>query len=413
MNATTRKIADACTIDQFLAALSRGREIYALEAAEGGRFSLPVLHQRSNRQYHLVRVGRWDSEKHTLGDYRPIEPLKSVLFQPREYLGPMFEGSETPSLLERMKTEPTALAAGAESDANQSLGPEASACGSRMKAFSSAPPLPDRIVIGVKNCDLAGLRIQDHVFRGLPPGDPRYVEAREKTILVSCDCTDCLDVCFCPVVGVQPYAEKGYDINISPLSNQYLIDAGSERGEQLLETVSDYLADADNELLEDRDQRRAAMVQKLVDQAADSGLRPGMDLASAVRGAADSSMWEEFATDCVECGACNFVCCTCHCFQLADGTSDGVAARGKQWDGCLLMNFARVAGGANPRAGRAKRLRNRFQKKFDYFPEVLGCYACDGCGRCSEVCTGNIDIREVLKRAVDETESLHADRGND
>ena len=133
---------------------------------------------------------------------------------------------------------------------------------------------------------------------------------------------------------------------------------------------------------------------------------------SAVRGAKDSSMWADFAQDCVECGACNFVCCTCHCFQLADGTTDGQPARGKQWDGCLLMNFARVAGGANPRAGRAKRLRNRFEKKFDYFPEVLDCYACDGCGRCTEVCTGNIDIRTVLKRAVDETESLHADSGN-
>ena len=61
------------------------------------------------------------------------------------------------------------------------------------------------------------------------------------------------------------------------------------------------------------------------------------------------------------------------------------------------MHFARVAGGANPRAHRAARLRNRFEKKFSYFPEVLGCYACDGCGRCTEACTGNIDIRKVCE----------------
>jgi ferredoxin len=181
-----------------------------------------------------------------------------------------------------------------------------------------------------------------------------------------------------------------------------------------LEVVSDYLAPADEDLLEERKQRRAAMVRRLVEQAAAHGLRPSMDLASAVRDAADSSLWGDFAVDCVECGACNFVCCTCHCFLLADGTgSDNVPVRGKQWDSCLLMNFARVAGGTNPRAGRAARLRNRFQKKFNYFPEVLGCYACDGCGRCTEVCTGNIDIRAVLKRAVDETQSVHADTGND
>ncbi len=129
----------------------------------------------------------WDPDQHTLGAFRQIEPLKSIFFQPREYFGSTFDHADR-------------------------------------------EPMPERIVIGVKNCDLAGLRIQDYVFGGptahgrtesepgLLPGDPHFVEAREQTILVTCDCTDCLDVCFCPVVGEQPYAEKGYDINISPLS---------------------------------------------------------------------------------------------------------------------------------------------------------------------------------------------------
>jgi predicted aldo/keto reductase-like oxidoreductase len=37
---------------------------------------------------------------------------------------------------------------------------------------------------------------------------------------------------------------------------------------------------------------------------------------------------------------------------------------------------------------------------------VLKKYACDGCGRCIEACTGKIDIRDVLKKALDETKSL-------
>jgi hypothetical protein len=353
----THTIAEGNTVDDFLAALCRGRKMFVLQAGEEGR-------------YHLVRAAAWDRDKHTLGAFRQIEPLKSIFFQPREYFGATFDHGDR-------------------------------------------EPIAQRIVIGVKNCDLAGLRIQDHVFAGLTPGDPYFVEAREQTILVTCDCTDCLDVCFCPVVGEKPYAEEGYDINISPLSQHYLIDAGSARGEQLINELSEYLAPAGDELLEERRQCRDAMTQRLIAQAAAHGLHPGMDLAAAVRGAKDSSMWGDFAQDCVECGACNFACCTCHCFQLTDGLADGVPARGKQWDGCLLMNFARVAHGGNPRAGRAKRLRNRFEKKFDYFPEVLDCYACDGCGRCTEVCTANIDIRAVLKRAVDETESLHADSGND
>ena len=76
--------------------------------------------------------------------------------------------------------------------------------------------------------------------------------------------------------------------------------------------------------------------------------------------------------------------------------------RTRQWDSCLYMNFARVGGGANPRKHRAERLHNRFDKKFNFFPEVLGRYACDGCGRCIKACTGKIDIRAVLKKACDE-----------
>ena len=117
----------------------------------------------------------------------------------------------------------------------------------------------------------------------------------------------------------------------------------------------------------------------------------------------ESELWEDLAADCVECGACNFICCTCHCFLLADGVdAHRCPARTKQWDSCLLPNFARTAGGGNPRPRRAERLRNRFDKKFNFAPDVLGFYACDGCGRCTEACIGKIDILEVLKRAVDD-----------
>ena len=140
-----------------------------------------------------------------------------------------------------------------------------------------------------------------------------------------------------------------------------------------MEGVSDFLAPADEE---PTGRAKAAQDRRCTSGSSSKprhGLRPGMDLAGAVRGARTPACGASFAVDCVECGACNFVCCTCHCFLLADGTaSDNVPVRGKQWDSCLLMNFARVAGGANPRAGRAARLRNRFQKKFSYFPECPG-----------------------------------------
>jgi sulfhydrogenase subunit beta (sulfur reductase) len=267
--------------------------------------------------------------------------------------------------------------------------------------------MPERIVIGVKNCDLSSLQIHDYVFLKNEPIDPYYKEAREKTLLVTADCAAPCEVCFCTAVGEQPYPKQDFDINLSPLASGCLVETGSPRGEQAIEPLKNLLEPADETLIKQRDEQRQKVTKQVSDQAAGKGLRAGLDYQAAVKKSFDSKFWNSFAADCVECGACNFSCCTCHCFLLADGMAEGkTAARISQWDSCLYMNFARVAGGANPRQHRAERLYNRFDKKFVFFPTVLKTYACDGCGRCIEACTGKIDIREVLKKALDETESI-------
>lgn len=335
-------------LDEFLRGLCVGRRVFALEKDE------PVGDSKS--RYHLVCADKWDPERHTLGAYRPVEPLKSLVFPPRESV-----------------------------------------------ASAEAPSIDERIVIGVKGCDLSALQIHDYVFLETEPVDPFYAEARAKTILVSCDCTDARDVCFCPAVGEQPYAKEGFDINISPTSQGYIVESGTEKGEELLKGLEG-LFESGEDLVKERDEKREEMTAAVTGLGEEKGLVPGADLRAAVEKTAESGLWGEFAENCVECGACNFVCCTCHCFLLSDGIArDDSPTRVKEWDSCLYRNFARVAGGANPRGRRAERLYNRFDKKFSFFSEVLGTYACDGCGRCVEACTGKIDIREVLKRALDES----------
>ena len=352
-------IAETHSLDDVLMALAKGRAVFALTDDEQGR-------------YRLEPAPVWQSDRHTLGAFRPTEPLKSLFFPAREFLGPLSDD-----------------------------GPARDQDG-------------ERIVFGVKNCDLSALTIFDHVFLNGGCPDPYYAEAREKTVLVSSDCTGFLDVCFCPAVGEQPFAQTGFDINIAPTPSGYLIESGSERGTAILQDAELYLQPAGPELLAAVKEQRAAKYRELADHGAAHGLNPGLDLRAAVEGAFESDMWRQIAADCVECGACNFICCTCHCFLLADGVdADGKAARTKQWDACLLKNFAAAAGGHNPRALRAERLRNRFDKKFSYFPEVLGRYACDGCGRCSEACIAKIDIRDVLRRAADEAGTLHTYTGDD
>lgn len=349
-------IAEGRNLDDVLIALSASREVYALVEEDGS--------------YRLERTDRWDPERHTLGAFRPIEPLKSLLFRPREFLG----------------TWP---------------GP------------AKQDSVDERIVFGVKNCDLSALGVHDNVFRDGDVSDPAYADARDKTILVTADCTDCTDVCFCPAVGEHPYPEKNFDINVSCTPDGVVLETGTPRGDEVLRTAESLLTAADDELLEGRAAQREAMDDKLLRNAAAAGLSPAMDFRRALEDSFDSSLWDDFAADCVECGACNFICCTCHCFVLADGLDDGDnPARCKQWDSCLFPGFACTAGG-DPRPKRSQRLRNRFDKKFIFFPEVMGRYACDGCGRCTEACIGKIDIRAILKRAVDETGVLHADSSDD
>lgn len=341
------------SLDELLAFLANERDVYALRELE-------------NRQYRYSKSTAWQPGFHTLGDYRQIEPLKALFFPAREFIG-------------------------------------------KWNVQTARDPLPDRIVFGVKNCDLSSLAIFDHVFLDGVFPDPYYKEARDKTILVSADCVSHLDVCFCPAVGEQPWARGGFDINIAQTADGYVIEDGSERGRRLLQSAQQHLEPAPPELLERLEKQRSLRYQELTEHSQKYGLQPGNDFRAAIETTFESDLWKDFAEDCVECGACNFICCTCHCFLLADGYDAGKdPARIRLWDACLYNGFAATAGGGNPRPLRAERLRNRFDKKFSYFPQVLGRYACDGCGRCTEACIANIDIRDVLRRAVDECDALHA-----
>lgn len=337
-------------LDDFLKVLCSGHAVYALRRGKG---------TDEEKDYRLERSQEWLPDRHTLGACRPVQPLKTLVFPPREFLGTLHDRAD--------KSE-----------------------------------LQERIVLGVKGCDLAALKIHDHVFLHTEPVDPSYRAAREKTTVVSCDCTDALETCFCTAVGDQPYPATGFDINLSPLSEHCIVEAGSQRGKDLLQCVEEMMEPAGEAALEERSRCRQELAERIQTHADEMGLPAAADLHAAVRNSANSELWEEFAEDCVECGACNLACCTCHCFLLADGQTGGQPGRTKLWDSCLYRNFATVAGGANPRSHRADRLYNRFDKKFNFFPETIDTIACDGCGRCIEACTGRIDIREVLKRCVDE-----------
>lgn len=257
------------------------------------------------------------------------------------------------------------------------------------------------IIAGVKQCDLSSLILQDFVFLKGEEEDPFYAFHRNNTLIISNDCTFAKETCFCIAMAGRPYPAKDFDINLSLLDDFFIVEIGTDKGKAIIDTYKTFFRNARSSDLNERDRIRNDVSDRINDFIKKRNTPDTLQIKGTVKKQYDNlAMWQDFASTCVECGACNLVCPTCHCFLLFDERSKMKIGRGRAWDACLYKTFARVAGGANPRKHLYERLRNRFDKKFAFFPEVLDYTACTGCGRCIEACPGDIDLREVLKGLV-------------
>jgi len=253
------------------------------------------------------------------------------------------------------------------------------------------------IVFGVKSCDIAGHKVQDYVFLEGVEVDSLYRLRRQNTVIISSDCTDFKEVCHCLAWEIMPHPTWGFDLNLSPLNDGYLVEVGSKNGEELIAKYKEYFVAAKDAQICARQAKREALIDRLKRHLLPQNLVRKDTVQRLVKDGYHLDTWQQFMLTCVECGGCNFICDTCHCFLLADKEKKGQDEKVRIWDACLYANYARVAGGANPNKLRAQRLRYRYTKKFDFFIDNMGIPACCGCGRCIEVCPGKIDIREVLK----------------
>lgn len=272
---------------------------------------------------------------------------------------------------------------------------------------SNAKKKQKNVVFGVKSCDITGHKVQDYVFLEGTEVDSQYRARRENTLIVSSDCTGFKEVCHCLAWDILPHPTSGFDINLSPLSDGYLAEVGSAAGEDFVQKYEEYFSRAKETQINARKKKRENFIEELKKHLQPQNLVHKDKVQKLVKDGYNSDTWQEFMQTCVECGGCNLICDTCHCFLLADRPAPANSKSGSRdnsgheklrlWDSCLYVNYAKVAGGANPLKLRAQRLRNRFMKKFDFFVDNMNMPACCGCGRCIEVCPGKIDIREVLK----------------
>ena len=255
-------------------------------------------------------------------------------------------------------------------------------------------------VFGLKDCDLRSIEILDKVFTEEEFEDPFYTARREKMFIISSDCFEPAESCFCNVLDGRPFAQRGFDLNISQVKGGFIVEAGSQKGKDFIKNHPEIFTEVPEGLLAEREQNRAVTQKQLEQNNAD--LKFDVPVNEIVENSQDSDVYDEEATTCVECQACTRVCPTCHCFYLYDTKQKDYFGKMKMWDSCMRMTYAEVAGGANPRKGLGERLRHRFMHKFSYFLDRYGLDMCVGCGRCVDAEAGDVDIRAVLKKLNEE-----------
>ena len=248
-----------------------------------------------------------------------------------------------------------------------------------------------KIIFGIRPCDARSYSILDHLFKG-EYEDPYYLKKRENTLLIGLSCIKPDVNCFCTSLNDGPTSEKNVDILFTDVGDEYYVEVISDEGKQLAKTVNKLLTPAT-----EKDGKKKKEVEKksidIIKRHTDVDIVDNLDKIF------DSSFWKNIAVRCLGCGACTYLCPTCHCFDIQDETTQTKGARVRVWDNCMFPEYTLHASGYNPRPERTNRVRNRIYHKYSYYPKNYDVIACVGCGRCIDNCPVDIDIINIITEA--------------
>ncbi|MBN1270526.1 MAG: 4Fe-4S dicluster domain-containing protein [Kiritimatiellae bacterium] len=269
----------------------------------------------------------------------------------------------------------------------------------RDAAYESRIETDPFVVFGIHPYDLAAILQMDAVFAA-DHADVHYLARRASATLVAVDVENPSANVFAGCMNTAT-VEQGFDMLLTKVDGGYLADARTAKGEALL-ALADGAAGASRDDLA----RREKVWERNRSELRRHELKPALAELSALLGNSyEHPVWEEKAQLCYSCGSCNLVCPTCYCFDVQDDVDWSLAKgeRSRAWDGCMLADFASVAGGHNFRRHRADRYRHRYYRKGKYVPDKFGQVACVGCGRCITACTAKIaNPVEIYNRLLEE-----------
>lgn len=267
--------------------------------------------------------------------------------------------------------------------------------------FQSVVDSQPRALIGVHPDDINAIELLDDVFIRINP-DPNYITRRQNTLIIGVDCLHPASEAFAPSMGTNT-ADSGFDLLLTDIGVGYIVTVGTKKGTEILAKYANPREVTGEEIARQKEVRDEA-----VTRYQHSLNVPKERLLKLLQDNYENPYWEFRAKTCLSCGSCVMVCPTCFCFDVQDEMAMNLmeGERYRNWDGCVLVDFAKVASGENFRHTKGSRFRHRILRKGKYILEKYGRAGCVGCGRCATACLAKIASPAEAFNAITESERV-------
>jgi len=183
--------------------------------------------------------------------------------------------------------------------------------GTNIKIKEKEESLEDQVIFGIRSCDARSYIILDTFFSSGKYSDPYYFSKRNKTLLIGLACNEPMSTCFCTSVGGAPFSSEGLDAILYDLGDKYIFKIISEKGSIFDKYIKEY-PDVKKADIKKKEEMASAARDKIQFNINLDNVEKDLD------GLFESDIWSKVSRRCLSCGACSYVCPTCHCFDVQD-----------------------------------------------------------------------------------------------
>lgn len=263
----------------------------------------------------------------------------------------------------------------------------------RQKVKKNNLTFPEIIIFGSRACDTKAMGLLDKFFlRDLK--DPLYFKKRDNLFIITVVCNKLDQNCFCTSTNSGPYLEEEFDLQLIDIGDGYFLEAYSTKGKSFVKRFSDLIGKIN---LEQRKRKEEAIKKSVSSKNKEFNLDKLYNNLDKVN--TKEELWQELGQRCQSCGGCLLICPSCSCFYVVDKKiNNREGQRVRSLDTCYYKGSTRMAGGYNPIASKEMMMRRKFYHKLWQQINEFGQSGCTGCGRCNDICPGNINWLETIKK---------------